>query len=313
MRSIDKMKKTMAFPALAVLLAASGAALAQDIGGKLLATGGVSTIEGAGGGGLVPWALISGYGTDRQIGANVHASGVRTGDFGLQTHGVALGIHDRVELSFGQQSFDTKDALGAIDPGLRRYKLKQDVIGIKVRVLGDAIYDQDTWLPQVAVGVQYKHNKDDKVIPFLNSTLAGFGGPAIKNHGVDFYVAATKLYLNQSLLLNGTVRFTNANQYGLLGFGGPQGDRLKPQLEASAALLLRKNLAVGVELRTKRGNLSNPALNLSEQNAADLFIAYFPSKHVSITAAYVDLGQIVGALTNNKRQSGGYLSVQVGF
>lgn len=32
-------------------------------GGRLLLTGGVSTIEGAGGGGLVPWALIGGYGT----------------------------------------------------------------------------------------------------------------------------------------------------------------------------------------------------------------------------------------------------------
>ena len=32
--------------------------------GKLLATGGVSQVEGAGGGGLGAWALISGYGSD---------------------------------------------------------------------------------------------------------------------------------------------------------------------------------------------------------------------------------------------------------
>ena len=31
--------------------------------GKLTATGGVSQLEGAGGGGLTPWALITGYGT----------------------------------------------------------------------------------------------------------------------------------------------------------------------------------------------------------------------------------------------------------
>ena len=56
-----------------ILMAASGAAFAQtprpedpDTGGKLLLTGGVTQIEGAGGGGLTPWALIGGYGSDGQ-------------------------------------------------------------------------------------------------------------------------------------------------------------------------------------------------------------------------------------------------------
>ena len=39
-------------------------------GDRLLATGGVMQIEGAGGGGLTPWALISGYGTDKQVGGS---------------------------------------------------------------------------------------------------------------------------------------------------------------------------------------------------------------------------------------------------
>ena len=37
--------------------------------GKLLATGGVSAVEGEGGGGLTPWALISGYGTRDGVGS----------------------------------------------------------------------------------------------------------------------------------------------------------------------------------------------------------------------------------------------------
>ena len=40
--------------------------------GKLTATGGVSQVEGAGGGGLTPWALITGYGTRDSYGANAH-------------------------------------------------------------------------------------------------------------------------------------------------------------------------------------------------------------------------------------------------
>jgi hypothetical protein len=38
--------------------------------------------------------------------------------------------------------------------------------------------------------------------------------------GVDYYASASKLFLAQSLLINGTLRMTKANQMGLLGFGG---------------------------------------------------------------------------------------------
>ena len=308
-------KKDWILVALAVAGFAATAASAQSangISGRLLATGGVSTIEGAGGGGLSTWALITGYGTDAQIGANVHYTGAKTRDFSLQSGGVAIGLYDRVELSYANQQFDTKDVLTAISPALRGYKLKQDVFGVKVRVLGNAVYDQDTWLPQVSVGLQYKDNKDGTVIPFLNGALAALK-PDIKTSGTDFYVAASKLYLAQSLLVNGTVRFSKANQYGLLGFCGPDGHRYRPEFEGSVAYLLRRDFVVGAEARIKRGNLKNPALNLREQAAWDVFVAYFPGKNVSITAAYVDLGEIVGALTANRRQTGGYLSMQVGF
>ena len=291
---------------------ASMGVVAQDFSGKLRATGGVSTIEGSGGGGLATWALITGYGTEKQIGANVHYTGAKSRDYSLQTGGVAIGLYDRVELSYANQQFDTKDVLVAISPALRGYKLKQDVFGVKVKVLGDAIYDQDSWIPQVAVGLQYKDNKDDTVIPFLNGALKTLN-PDIRNRGTDFYIAASKLFLDKSILVNGTVRFTKANQYGLLGFGGPDGHRYRPEFEGSIAYLLRRDFVIGVEARTKRGNLANPALNLTEQAAFDVFAAYFPTKNVSITAAYVDLGQIVGALTANRRQTGGYLSLQVGF
>ena len=46
-------------------LATTGMALAGD---RLIATSGVSQIEGAAGGGLVPWAVIAGYGTRDQFG-----------------------------------------------------------------------------------------------------------------------------------------------------------------------------------------------------------------------------------------------------
>ncbi|MBL4790993.1 MAG: DUF3034 family protein, partial [Kordiimonadaceae bacterium] len=74
-----------------MLLAASSASYANGPfeSGKLLVTGGVSQIEGAGGGGLTTWALITGYGSEDGIGANAHHTYVKTSDFTLNATGVA--------------------------------------------------------------------------------------------------------------------------------------------------------------------------------------------------------------------------------
>src|SRR5450830_402298 len=72
----------------------------SQAGDRLLATGGVTQIEGSAGGGLVPWALISGYATQDQIGGSAFFTKARTGGgFDLQTGGVSVGFNNRVEIS----------------------------------------------------------------------------------------------------------------------------------------------------------------------------------------------------------------------
>jgi hypothetical protein len=169
------------------------------------------------------------------------------------------------------------------------------VVGAKVRVLGDAVYHQDSWVPQVAVGVQYKNADKAAVIGLL-------GGQ--DDEGVDVYVAATKVLLAESLVVNGTVRATKANQTGLLGFGGPGDDDYTLQFEGSAGMLLSKRLLVGAEYRTKPNQLG-----LEEDDWFDVFAAYAVNKHLSVTVAYADLGTIA----TFKGQRGLYLSLQAGF
>jgi hypothetical protein len=280
------------------LLAATGAAQAQDgagTSGKLLLTGGVSQVEGAAGGGLTPWAVIGGYGTRDQIGANAFYTNVGLDDYTLDSYGVLVGFYDRVELSFSRQEFDTEAVGGLLGLG-NGFTFTQDTIGVKVKVAGDAVLEQDSWLPQIAVGAQYKKNDQPGVLAFVG---------ARDDSGVDYYVSATKLYLAQSLLLNGTVRFTKANQFGILGFGGDRNDSYKAQFEGSAAYLLSRNLAIGAEYRTKPNNLGIA----DEDDAWDVFVAWAPIKNVSLTVAYVDLGNIV--IRDDQR--GVYASLQVGF
>ena len=281
--------------------------------GKLLLTGGVSTIEGAAGGGLTPWAVIGSNATEGEIGASVHLTKVGTRDYGLTGYGAAIGIHDRYELSVAQQDLDTRGTGTALDlPGLH---LKQTIVGAKLRVLGDAVLDSDTLMPQVAIGVQFKQLGSTG----LDGTLDALGA---KRRGTDFYVSATKLLLGQSLLLNGTLRATKANQNGLLGFGATLGGdesgyRLQPEL--SAAYLLSKNVAVGAEYRFMRNRLENAGRvaklgnGLRASDWKDVFIAWAPTKNVSLTLAWVDLGVIVPATTGSRRQTGYYMSAQAAF
>ena len=100
------------------------------------------------------------------------------------------------------------------------------------------------------------------------------------------------------------MRATKANQTGLLGFGGPTNDNYHAEFEGSAALLLTKRIAFGVEYRTKPNNLG-----LKEDDWKDLFAAYAINKQLSVTAAYVDLGEIA----TFRNQRGAYLSLQAGF
>lgn len=269
-------------------------AAADDLrqGGKMLLTGGVTSIEGAAGGGLAGWALIAGNETDAGIGAKAHATYVALPDFDLASGGAAVGIKDRIELSYARQSFDTRKAGSALGLG-RGFKFAQDIYGVKVRVIGDALYDQDRWLPQVSIGVQHKRANRGAVIRAVGGKHA---------NGTDFYLAATKVLLAHSLVLDATLRFTKANQFGLLGFGGDVHDRYRPQFEGSAGVLLARNLLVGTEYRTKPDNLGFAR----EGHAADLFAAWSLSRNFALTAAYADLGDIATV----KRQRGLFLSLQ---
>jgi hypothetical protein len=289
--------------ALAGPVRAQSLAFGQD--GKLRLTGGVDSIDGAAGGGLTPWAVIASYATDGQAGATAHATQIKTQDYGMVTYGVAVGLRDRVEASLARQDFDTGRTGTAL--GLPGLHLKLDIVGVKVRLAGDAVLDSDRLMPQIAIGVESKRTDAGGLAP----TLTALGA---RLTGTDFYVSATKLFLAPGILLNGTLRATKANQNGLLGFGGAAHDSYRLMPEASVAWLLRRDLALGVEYRAKPDNLNPSALGagLKEDDWADLFIAWAPNKHVSLTAAFVDLGHIVPA-TAPSRQTGAYLSAQLGF
>ncbi len=292
---------------LTALILAIPAASACAAGSKLLLTGGVSTIDGAAGGGLTPWAVTGSYATRGEWGGSAFATRAKTQDYGLATAGAALAWDDRIEVSIAHQDFDTNNNLALL--GFAGLHLKQDIAGLKVRVFGDAVLDSDTLVPQVAVGVLAKRAEPGAFGPTFTGALGA------RERGTDVYVSATKLFLAQGILVNATLRATKANQNGLLGFGGALADKVRLEPEFSLAWLLDRKLALGVEARAKPDNLHQSVLGagaLKEDDWYDVFVAWAPSKYLSLTLAYVDLGRIAPAV-QPRRQNGAYLSAQIGF
>nr|WP_244153218.1 DUF3034 family protein [Shewanella morhuae] len=271
-----------ALPWLCLLLG-STTALAE--GSRVVATGGATTIEGSAGGGIVPWAVINGYGSSGEWSATAMATGVYVDDFTLKVIGASLSFDNRFELSVARQTFDL-DTMGG--------ELGQDIVGVKYKVVGELLY---TAMPQITLGAQYK-----KVDDFTLPQAVG----ARDDSGIDWYVAASKIFFDalagRNLLLNGTVRATKANQTGLLGFGTQASNDYRFVLEASAAVLLTDNLALGIEYRQKPNELGFAR----EDDWQDVFLAWFINKHLSVVTAYSKLGSIAGF----DDQQGWYVSIE---
>lgn len=259
-----------------LLLALSTPLHAADEG-RLKATGGLVTIEGAGGGGLVPWATMAGLSTRPGHDVVFGMSSTRVGDFQLDSIGLSASWNDRFELSLGRQQF-TVDR-GLLPEGIDR-RIGQTVLGAKLRVAGDLIYGD---LPQMAVGLQYKHSDSD--------VLAGALG-ARRNDDVDAYFSVTRLFLagpfDRNWLLNGSLRATRANETGLLGFGGVDDNGYDLVGEFSAAMFFNPEVALGAEYRQKPEGLPG----LGESDWRDVFVAWVPNRRFSLAIAWVDLGTI---------------------
>ncbi|MEA2117310.1 DUF3034 family protein [Halovibrio sp. HP20-50] len=256
-------------------------------GSRILATGAVTAIEGAAGGGLSPWAVLSSTASDQEIGVTAAATRAWVDDYRLTVTGASINLYDRTELSVARQTLDL-ETLGG--------ELGQDIYAAKIRLFGDVLYHP--W-GIVSVGLQHKRLVDGAIPTALG---------ADETRGTDVYLSASKLLFSavagRNVLLNATLRNTDANQGGLLGFGGDQGDRTWVA-EGSVGIFITPRWIVGAEYRQKPDNLSVA----KEDDWQSFYSAYFFNKHLSLTGAWLDLGDIAGLPS----QHGGYLSLQAAF
>lgn len=298
--------------------------------GRFLSTGGVTTISGAGGGGIVPWATIGGYSTNDQVGGTAFATHVFLPKFDFTAYGGQFNFFDRVELSLARQSLSLGSTGSILDGKIINglglppstpvsalphslqfgddYNINQDIIGVKVRLYGNIIYDQDSWIPQISAGYQYHHNENTSFLRTIGASP----------DGNEYYLAATKVWLDglfgHYTMATTTLDFTNANQNGLLGFGGQGKNGYHIEPEFAVGWWATKSIVLGGEYRFMPHfqlvgyNALGDAFS-KNNNWSDVYIAYFPTKYFSLTASYA----MLGTLASEPGQNGLYISGTFSF
>lgn len=285
------MKKVTGAGAIACMLFASGAQAA------------ITNIDGQAGGGLVPWALLS-------SGPTVAITHLGTQNLGINSVAVNTSFANRVEVSYARNMLSVSGtnatALGGLVGASNTNNV--DNLGMKVK-----LNDMSDSMPQFALGLVYKR-ASGSLPDLLNSA---FG---INKTATDVYGAATKIVNvgGKTVLLNGVVRASKANQMGLLGFGGgttlgaKTGYSVKPEL--SVEVFAAENVIVGAEYRAQPSNGVAGTDGVLRQNAAyDLHVVYVANKNFTLTAAYTNLGQVAPGATNSNKQNGMLLQAQVNF
>ena len=327
----DGLRRPLAFTTiLAASLACTSAARADNGlfgSGRLTATGAVTSIDGSAGGGINPWALIAGYGTNRQIGGSTFYTHIELPNYRMNAYGAAIGLFDRLEISYARQDFSLGNTGPQLDGAIAgffgapvsalpnplqfggNYTLSQDIIGLKLRLFGNIVYDQGTWLPEVSIGTHYHLDNNAESVRALGA----------HPNGSTYYISASKLFLDglfgHYTFVDFNLDLTDANQNGLLGFGGLTGagvfsDSYHVEPAFSVAQFVTRTVAVGYEFRSMPQNqlVGHNALGDAVSRTSDwqdIFLAYFPVKSVSITAAYA----LLGAVASVPGQNGLYLSL----
>jgi len=287
----------------------------------------ILTIEGEGGGAIVPWAYTSNASKDGGIGMPAGSIWTWVSDsYTINFWPVAVSIGDRLELGFAYQNLDIstlKSDLRNDSSALAANRLDTKLDNLQMftaHAKYQFVKESENW-PAMAISVSYKKaldvdELDDNLTDNVrNAGLIGAGGPKVlkwmgvdDDDGFEVNLMATKLWKTKIPLLTAVnLRYTQANQLGFLGFS----DDWSLNPEFTLAILPESNVAVGVEFRYKPDELKsvNDYLNANtvvagglrslddytfkEDHFVDLFVAYLPTPNLTIAAGVANIGNVV--------------------
>ncbi|MCX5665533.1 MAG: DUF3034 family protein [Candidatus Omnitrophica bacterium] len=244
-----------------------------------------NNLEGVGGVAYNPLAYLGGSKSSDQDRAGLEKTGfgtitkyigkpqfgtwyVNLSDVGVNwyTIGVSDTIADRLEVSYGFENINQKDAKSH----------NKNNIGAKFLVVPENLNDLQ-FIPAISVGAIYKNT--DNVLNVGGKTL---------NNGWDGYLVASKTItqLPVPVIISGGVLLTNSYATGVFGYD----KQSKATGFANIDVVLPGNLVAGYEY--KQGPDFN---NFKNADYWDIHVAWLANKNLSLVAAYTYAGDYKSA------------------
>ena len=255
-------------------------------------------IEGYSGGAITPMGYVCNMGPKGGTCGKpvISYSFLNIGSKELHVFAVTQVFFNRIEigyayndLSLGSFRTDVKNA--GLNPGTGNVQMHN--FNIRALLLEENSFDLP--LPGVAAGVHFKYNADVKDIDRrLGGALSGVGFDS--DTGVDYTITASKMFpelaFGRPVIVSAGLRFTEAAQLGLLGFG----DTYRVTFEGSVCCLPTDWLVLGYEFRQKSNPYHQiPGLLGDEDNWHAFSATAVINDHLTVSAVYGALGHVANA------------------
>lgn len=251
------------------------------------------TVEGTGGGLIVPMACLVNPGPPgTKVGLpSAGFTFVKIGKTkNVQQFTVTETFFRRIELGYAMDVLNlgnfTRDArrVFGVDIG--------DHVTMHNFNLRGLLIEETPNCPAVTAGVTFKYTEGiQRINHRLGGLLTRMG--VERANGTDFTLHATKMLpkaaFGKPLILNGGMRFSQAAQLGLLGFG----EAYKLTGEGSVVAFVTDWLAVGYEFRQKRNSIATAGdMVRGEDNWHTIVLAFLINEHLAFSCGWGHFGGV---------------------
>ena len=259
-------------------------------------------IEGYSGGAITPMAYIcNGWCEKDCCGKPTVSYGfLNIGTKEMHVFAVTQPLFGRLEFGYAYNYL----ALGSLYRDIRKAGMDPGRDNVQLHhfnLRGMIIRENDFGLPVPAVtaGVHFKYNDG---VQRLDRNLGGpFSAVGLdRSSGTDFTITASKMFpqlaFGRPVILTGGIRWSEAAQIGLLGFG----DSYHTTFEGSVVYLPTDWLILGYELRQKNNPYDEiPGLAGDEDWWQAFSISWLVDEHLVISGVWGMLGNVVNARADN--------------
>lgn len=251
------------------------------------------TVEGTGGCLIVPMAYLVNPGPPgTKVGMpSVGYTFIKVGKTkSVQQVAVSETFYRRIELSYAMDTLDLGNFTDDVRAVFNR-DIGDHAVLHNFNVRGLLIEETDA-CPAVTAGVTFKYNPSiARINRRLGGALTAMG--VERCNGTDFTLHATKTFptlgFGRPVILNAGIRFSQASQVGLLGFG----DAYRMTGEGSVACFVTDWLAVAYEFRQKKDAIATAGdLVRGEDNWHTVCLAFILNEHLAAAVGWGHFGGV---------------------